>query len=207
MPEKRITEITVPGRSGRLHIDEGTYEPIELIVQFNFCQKPNGWAEVMRKIRKWLLAEENQKLIFSDDPFCYYKVSHVRLEDNAERKMKRLGYFEAVFSCDPYTYGTNGDMEIGIPCTLYNDGEVAMPLYKIKGEGMCTIRVNNISVTANVGQELMIDVDRMMAYRGNEMQNTAVSGDIGELKLVPGQNAIQITEGFEAVVVPRWRYL
>ena len=206
-PSKRVTEITIPGRSGRLHIDEGTYDPIEISVHFNFCQMSGDWAAVLREIRKWLLSEKDKRLFFSDDPFYYYKVNFVRLEEKAERKMKKLGYMEVVFSCDPYVYARQGDVEISIPCKLYNDGEIALPLYKITGEGVCTLTVNTAAVTANVGQELMIDVEKMMAYREKEVQNTAVSGDIGELKLVAGENVIMITEGFSCTVMPRWRYV
>ena len=36
IPTKRATKIEVPGRDGELNIYDGTYEPIEFSVEFNF---------------------------------------------------------------------------------------------------------------------------------------------------------------------------
>ncbi len=207
IPQKRIIEIIIPGKSGALHVDEGTYEGIEILVEFNFSQPPNEWGVALRKIRKWLHGKGDGRLIFSDDEQFFYKVSYVRADDDIERKLKRLGYLEAVFVCEPFTYSIEGDTVISIPCVLQNDGEVADPLYQISGEGVCTLTVNGNSVTANVGQELIIDTELLIAFRGEAIENTAVTGDLEALRLQAGENSIEITEGFTATVVPRWRYL
>lgn len=206
-PQKRITEVIIPGRSGALHVDQGTYEEIEICVEFNFSCAPNDWAAALRKIRKWLYRQGNCRLSFSDDDQFYYKVSNVRTEEDAERKLKKFGYLKPVFVCEPYTYSVEGDTAISIPCVLQNDGEAVAPLYQISGEGVCTLTVNGNSVTANVGQELIIDTDLLIAFRGEDIENTAVTGDLEALRLRAGENSIEVTEGFTATVVPRWRYL
>ena len=63
-------------------------------------------------------------------------------------------------------------------------------------------------MTANVGQNLTIDTDLMIAYRQDgTMQNTAVTGDYENLYLLPGDNVISITDGFDLKIIPNWRTL
>ena len=72
---------------------------------------------------------------------------------------------------------------------------------------MCTLMVNGNEMTANVGQNLTIDTDLMMAYRQDgTLQNTAVTGDYEDLYLVPGDNVINITSGFDLKIIPNWGY-
>ena len=63
-------------------------------------------------------------------------------------------------------------------------------------------------MTANVGQNLTIDTDLMIAYRQDgTLQNTAITGDYEDLYLLPGENVINITSGFNLSVSPKWRTL
>ena len=205
--QKRITEIVIPGRSGALHIDEGTYEGIEIPVEFNFIETPGNWAATLRKARGWIHGSGDGRLVFSDDDQYFYKVNYVRTDGDTERSLKRLGYLTAVFVCDPYVYSLAGDEAVSLPGTLQNEGEKSLPVYQISGEGMCTLSVNGESVTINVGQEITIDTDLLIAFRGEAIENTAVTGDLDVLRLKTGENVIEITDGFTASVVPRWRYL
>ena len=76
------------------------------------------------------------------------------------------------------------------------------------GEGVLTLTVNGKKVTANVGQNLTIDTELMMAYRQDGIiQNIALTGDYENLFLQPGDNAITFSPGFTISIVPRWRIL
>ena len=89
---------------------------------------------------------------------------------------------------------------------LYNPYYEAHPMYKITGEGVCTLSVNGQEMRANIGQNLTIDTERMIAYRTDGiMNNTAVSGDYQDLYLREGSNQIEITAGFDLKVIPNWR--
>lgn len=90
----------------------------------------------------------------------------------------------------------------------YHAGEESHPVYKILGEGVCTLTVNGKTMTANVGQNLTIDTDRQLAYRSDgTLNNTAVTGNYEDLVLVEGDNKVTITDGFDLKVIPYWRYL
>ena len=50
--------------------------------------------------------------------------------------------------------------------------------------------------------------DRLMAYRKDgELMNTSVYGDYAELHLLPGENTVYISRGFDLKVIPNWRCL
>lgn len=81
------------------------------------------------------------------------------------------------------------------------------PTYKIAAEGMCTLKINGKTMTANVGQNLTIDTDRMIAYREDgTLNNTKVSGNYEDMYLQPGNNKIEFYGG-NLKVIPNWRCL
>ena len=62
-------------------------------------------------------------------------------------------------------------------------------------------------MTANVGQNLTIDTDRMIAYREDgTLNNTKVSGSYEDMYLQPGNNKIEFYGG-NLKVIPNWRCL
>ena len=62
-------------------------------------------------------------------------------------------------------------------------------------------------MTANVGQNLIIDTDRMIAYRSDgTLNNTKVSGNYEDLYLKPGENSVEFSGG-TLKVIPNWRCL
>ena len=68
--------------------------------------------------------------------------------------------------------------------------------------------MNGNEFVAEVGQNVTIDTDLMLAYRQDgRMMNTSVTGDYQELYLKEGDNTIEITEGFGLKVIPNWRCL
>jgi len=203
-PERDISTIEVPGRDGTLHVDNNRYKPIEITVNLNFIRYSNKIDEVYRKVKKWLRGTGN--LSFSYDENVFYKVYDVIL--NNWKNTYRKGDITAVFSCDPFSYTKLGIYEVKNPHELYNDGYIAKPIYRITGEGYCTLQVNDTIVNINVGQNVILNTELQIAYRADrELVNTTVTGDISELYLKEENNKISITEGFDLYVTPNWRYL
>ena len=90
----------------------------------------------------------------------------------------------------------------------FNPYEISHPIYKIYGEGQCELNVNGNVISANVGQNLIIDTERKLAYREDgTLRNTNVTGNYEELFLQERENKIMITDGFELKIVPNWRCL
>ena len=207
IPAARIRreQIIIPGRDGVVYQSDGTFEPTEIEVQFNYIGKESEWASRWRASQRWL-SKENEKLRFSDDDGYFFWIDHVELDAN-EHTTRRIGNFTATFvTRDGLYYLNSGLREHDAEEIQWNPYETSHPAYKITGEGMCTLEVNGKQMTANVGQNLTIDTDRMVAYRQDgTLQNTAVTGKYEDLYLTEGEIDIGISTGFDLKIIPNWR--
>lgn len=206
-PSEKVVEIEVPGRDGKLHKRTGKYNPTEIPVNFNYIGKAERWYERWREIKKWL-SESDVKLRLSDDSGYFYKVSRVILNPN-ERISEKVGKFNAVFvTKDGLQYLESGTFKESMEVVKYNPGISCCPEYYIEGEGMCELVVNGETVKVNVSGDIIIDTERMIAYRSDgKSQNTSVTGDYELLYLKPGENNISVTGGFTCKIKPNWRCL
>lgn len=203
-PEPRGDYVQIAGRDGELLITDHTYNNIVIDVALNFVRPPVKVAESYRKLKSWIKGGGTLRL--GDDSEVFYKVKMAQIVSPSRRG--KLG-MDAVaeFVCDPYAYFYSGLVPIGAG-VIYNPYDTSHPIYKITGEGLCTITVNDKTITANVGQNLTIDSDLFIAYRtdGTAM-NTAVTGDYANLWLPYGRNNVSITSGFNLSIIPNWRAL
>ena len=124
-----------------------------------------------------------------------------------ERTSGRIGNFTATFvTRDGLHYLDSGLREYVEKEIRWNPYEISHPVYKIYGEGMCTIEVNGKQMKANVGQNLTIDTERMLAYReGGVIRNTDVTGEYENLYLPEGEVEINVSYGFDIRITPNWR--
>ncbi len=204
-PEKNFEIITIPGRDGSLIVSDNTYSDIQIEPEMNFIISPESWGVKFRQIKQWL--QGSGKLKFSDDASVFYKCKNVNI-GVVERRIKESGEFTPVFLCDPFTYIESGTLEYNAQDLKLNPYDISKPVYKITGEGVCTLTVNGNEMTANVGQNLTIDTDLMIAYREDGiLQNTAVTGEYENMYLKAGENEINISNGFELKIIPNWRCL
>lgn len=203
-----ITTYTIPGRDGSLTIKDGTVEDIVIVVEFSFSAYPDGWQNVYQAARNWLLRRSNAKLKFSDLTGIFYKVKHVEVSA-ASRTLKKTGVFSASFTCDGYQYYDSGLVGISAG-TINNSVATSHPIYKITGNGTCTLTVNSKTLQAVIAQNLSVDTDRMMAYRtdnGTVMNTALIMGnyEYKDFWLVPGSNSVSITSGYGLEIIPNWR--
>ena len=203
-PVPRGEYVQVAGRDGSLLVTDGTYENIAINVPMNYVSRADKQGEAFRQAKSWLRG--NGRLKFSDDIDVFFKVKAAAVVAN-QRRIKWGSDMEAEFICDPYTYFNAGLIPI-TPGNIFNPYDYSKPIYKITGEGLCTLTVNGESVTANVGQNITIDTDLMLSYRTDgTMQNTNVTGDYNKLWLNEGDNAVAISAGFNLQIIPNWRTL
>ena len=202
-PEMEYEEVKVPG--GKTLYREKGYKDIEISVSFNFLsKKTSNWDKDYRKIKKWLLSKVNNKLKFSDDLEVYYKVNKVTI-DTPERLIKKIGKLNVTFTCEPYVY--IDEKEIELKTLLYNPYLISRPIYRIVGEGYLTLTINNKVIKANVGQELIIDTDKGLCYREGIINNVALDGKYKDMYLVEGENIFSWTQGFKIYITNNWRLL
>ncbi len=207
-PKRRYEEVEIDGRNGKLYRDKGTYEEIEISIDFNFCVvSPEEWNMKLREIKKWINNIENKKLKLSDDLSYFYKVNKVVLSD-VERVLRRIGKFKLTFTCDPFMYLDIGLEEKWKPLYLFNNYEVSYPTYIIKGEGTLTINLNGKKAIFNIGGNLIINTELQLCYRNDgTMKNSSMTGKYKDLILQKGDNNFTFTDGFDIRIIPNWRCL
>lgn len=207
-PEKRVEYKDIKGRNGSVSITDDTYQDIEIEIELNYMSPKNEWERVYREVKKWLRVGGTRELQFSDDRSFFRKVRGISIGTNT-RTSFRIGTLKPVFRCDPFEYLCAGKEAITNYSTIFNPYYTAAPTYKITGEGVCAITVNGKIVKANVGQNLTIDTDLMIAYRTDTkvLNNTAISGKYQDLYFLEGENTVSVTPGFKLEIIPNWRTL
>lgn len=202
-PLEKYTEHIIAGKDGTLIEKKGKYDDIKITVRFNYKEiRENG--EIYRNVKNSFLSRTDGKLKINTMSDYFYVVKRVEIETET-KKMIRTGEFEVIFTCDPFTYLESGLQEQN-ENNLYNSYYISHPIYKIAGEGVCNLTVNGKTMKANISGNLTINTDLMISYREDgTMQNTSVTGDYEELYLLPGDNTIELTNGFSLSVIPNWR--
>ena len=206
-PEFRYEEKEIPGRSGTLVQESGMVDDLKIEVVFNVAAKPDLWMEQVREAKKWVLAREDDQLGLSEDLEIVYKVKHTSV-DTAERYVKTLGEFSATFLCEGFQYRRDGQHEHTIEEVKYNPYYLSQPVYKIRGNGTCELKVNGKSMITEVQGNLTIDTERMLAYNeSGVLKNTMVTGNYEDLLLMEMENTISCSMGFDLSIIPNWRCL
>ena len=208
-PVRDVNVSRIAGRDSAYYDDVGTVADIAIKIVFGFTKSPDTWTTQYRALKKWLLSgSDGAYLKFSDDTGYHYKVHNVEITET-ERMSRMIGQVEAVFYCDGYTYLDSGDTQINLAATIANNYALCHPLYKITGNGACTLTVNSKTfVISAVSTGVDIDTDAMLSIGSNSVWvNTGVTGDYEDLYLKPGNNSLSITSGFTCKIVPRWRCL
>lgn len=203
-PERKFEKISLDGRDGDLYIDFETYSDIVISIEFTYLN--DNSFEIMRNARKWLLNSINKKLYFTDDTTYFYKVKKVVIDEN-NRILESIGKFTVKFTCDPYMYIADGDIERPIGTSIYNTYDLCKPRFRITGEGVCYFTVNYTTVRVNVGQSIVIDTELALCYKNDSITNISMSGDYEGLYFKHGQNNINVSDGFKLYAMPRWRRL
>ncbi len=201
LSNESYTSTSVAGKKGSAISKSGAIDNIIISCTFsiiNKCFMPN-----IRELRKWLTG--SGQLTISETSDCYYDVFIVEKKE-FERELKSYGRFTVDFICFPYEFDFSGQQVAKVENgKLVNAFDESMPVYKINGQGVCTLTVNGKVMTANVNQNLIIDTRRMIAYTEDGISmNTSITGKYSDLYVTSGENNISITKGFELEVIPHW---
>lgn len=201
-----ITEKTIDGRDETVTVKSKTLKNIEITVSYNFIDRKD-FIEKTRLIKKWINKIDDNRLMFSDDLDMYYRVKYCKLQV-IERTRRKKGSFEVTFVCSPFIYYRSGDKEIINPKLLYNPSYItSKPIYKIEAEGIISLIVNGKETKFNIGQELLIDTELELCFRGKTKNNIAFEeGWYDDLFLNEDENTIEWKGNLKSlIVIPRWR--
>ena len=220
MPRKKVTALSIPGRSGELHIDEGGLENV--IVRYVVWWK-NGKADGFntsvhaREVARWLygapvgarLEDTYNTGVFRTATF----LGGVDIEDI----MGRFGRVVLEFSCSPQKWLT-GIHDEGVTFTNKTteiDGLLTnptpyptKPLIRIIGSIGGRLSIGDSGMTLRFPgldkHEFWIDCEEMECWEvvdGQEVSSNAWIDSLDFLQILPGVNEVKFPNSFESVTI------
>ncbi|WP_349401324.1 distal tail protein Dit [Clostridium perfringens] len=200
---KNINIITRQGGDGDLYVDLGGRSDIVIPVECNFIS--NNPKDVFRRVKAWLNNVKDNKLIFTDDPYWFYRVVKIDIS-TMDIYLKRKGQFTINFTCRGWHYLLDGDefLELDSNTLLANEYDVAKPLIYIEGNGEIIVNINNNIFKVFVKDYIYIDSELEVAYRTKEDYINIDEGDYPLLEY--GDNNITYNGNINKFEIkPRWR--
>lgn len=203
-PAKRIEKITIPGRNGVLHQDEGTYDTIVIQIKCTIIEKCNIY-----EIKEWL--NGSGKLILSSDPKVFYN-AHIINQVDYTSIVNLLHEFPLEIELQPFSYSiekykktfTKGQEHIfNIPDSTME----MLPYIRVEGTGKINLTINNETmILNNVNEYIELDCELLIAYKNYENKDNEVKGNY--FKLYNGLNKINILGNYTKLeIVYRKVYL
>ena len=203
-PERRVTEIEIPGRHGVLTQDEGIYEAYTLSME---CSTRG--SERLGEIVAWL--DGAGELTLSTEPDKVYQASiynKIAISD----VIYLYNSFLLQFKVQPFKYSVNQMdelVELAAPSKVLNRGTIySQPILTVYGSGDITLNINGEDFPLyGVQESITIDSERMEVYKGMANQNSKFGGAAFP-RLEVGENTVSWTGNVTKVEIqPKWRWL
>jgi phage-related protein len=206
IPEKRVQEVTVPGRSGNLIIEEDAFDNITIPMSF-YIHK--DFQRNYSALVNYLMTLTGYQRIESTEEPNVYRMGIIsdRIEPNMGA-FNRSGRFTISINFKPQKWLKSGETGITVAsgAVLINPtGHKALPLIRVTGTGTISIGSVTATLSANTGI-CFLDSEISDAYQTdgtNRNKDLTLSGSEFP-SLGAGENRIAVT-GFDTCeIIPRW---
>lgn len=213
-PRRRMEVISVPGRSGDLHIDDGSWEDIIIRYECWFKNKSAAWSttRTAHEIAQWLYsAPVGARLEDSYDTQVYRSATFQGGVD-IENILNRYGRLVLEFRCDPRAFLKSAETALTFTSTggvVNNPTPFATkPLVRIVGSISGLLKIGDSSMLVRFQgmdvQELWVDCQEQEAWQVADGVETPCNAWIdGQefLEVAPGGNKIEFPNSFDEVQV------
>ena len=202
--ERRIESITVAGRNGSLHKDEGVYESYDRTMECALIKRAR-----LDEITAWLVG--SGEMTFSTEPDKVYRVT-IANKISITQMMRVFQKFQIILDTQPFKYSVNAlsdSLDLTAPTTIRNSGTVySEPLIVVYGSGDITLTINGADFPLyGVNESITIDSEMMEVFKGNANQNSKYGG-MEFPRFEVGKNEISWTGKVSKIKIqPRWRWL
>jgi len=201
-PERRVETVTVAGRHGNLHVDEGVYESFTQAVEFAIID-----SRRIRQVFQWLVG--SGEVIFSneqDGKFEAYICNKLAME----KVFRQVRKAQVQFDCQPFKYMiSQSEIVLARSGVITNPGTVeSQPIITVFGRGAITVSIGGRSFSlTGIADYIVIDSRIQNAYREQgESMNRFMSGELPYFDV--GENAVSWTGNVEKIVIfPFWRWI
>lgn len=206
-PKRDENTVDVPGRNGKLTIDNGRFENITVKYPAFIVR---GFKENVDALRNYVLSKRGYVRL--EDTYHPNEFRLARFaEDFTVKPIEELyaGDFDLVFDCYPQRFLKSGEhpIEVTTSITLINEQlQTALPLIRAYGTG--TFTINGVAVqivSANVYTD--IDCDLQECYKDTLATNC--NGNVRLTNgafpsLVSGENSVSMSGITKLEITPRW---
>ena len=204
---REYEKITVPGRSGDLHIDSGRYANKQ--IQY-ICVVMSDADSVIDALDAALASKKGYcRLSDSFNPELYYLAQYTGEMSPSMAVKRDAARFSVTFDRKPQKYLLSGEQEISFSARGYLFNPTfyeAKPLIKVTGTGQLTIGNQILTITQNPGN-FVIDCETEDAYNSVTLvnYNQYVETSLDSFPVLPsGQTGVAPASGMTVTVIPRW---
>lgn len=205
--KREYESVSVPGKTGDLHFDNGRYENKNLTIKCA-CMV-NAETEINRFVAALFSKIGYQRIEDSLHP-DYYRLGEFTGDVTPSyRLFKSAARFDLVFNCKPQKWLKSGEETLTLSTTnkfLNPTFYSAYPIFEITGNGNLVIGSNTITIANNPGN-MILDCELGDAYNKSSHANynqyiTVTGSDFPMLK--PGENNITKPSNMTVKMTPRW---
>lgn len=206
-PGKRVDTYSIPGRSGDLVVDEGTFNNV--VIKYD-CYEPGTFPTKLDSIVNTLGALDGYMRIECSNDSTHYRLGRFLSAISPTAKfLNTIGYYTLSFDCKPQRWLTSGETVTTLSAsgTITNPSTFAsQPLIRIYGTGKVTVSGTEITVASHNQSYVDVDCEMMDCFCGTTNMNSYVSFSTNDFPtLASGSNTITLGTGITQVkITPRW---
>lgn len=215
-PERDITKVEVPGKSGDLIFDNGRFKNITITYIDSFILQNDldefAFAKKMRELASFIKSNPGYHRLEDTYHPDEYRMASCITSIDPEVYNLVSGVFDLEFDCKPQRFLKSGEKPVEFtangqllnPTTL-----ISKPLIRVYGYGTLGVGEETITITQHSQSYIDIDCDMMNCYCGTVNCNGYVTLSSDEFPvLVPGPNGINFSSNIVKVVItPRWWFI
>lgn len=208
-PERDYEIIHVPGRSGDVVIDKGSYKNVDRKYEIAIGSYDRDFTSQANMISEWLHSASGYARLEDSYEPEYYRMAVYIETTSIENILSHAGRATVIFNCKPQRYLKSGDVPVVFnrAGALRNPtGFSALPVVTVKGSGSGVLRIGGYTVAiSSIDSSVTLNSEVQDAYSGVQNRNSTITLSNGFPKLVPGDNEISFSGGITAVeVIPKW---
>lgn len=213
-PEKDVTSVHIPGRSGDILIDNGVYKNTTRSYQVSLYNGTSDYAALSHVIANWVHSANGYKRLEDTYDSLYYRQAVYVEAMQFTNVHNKAAIATITFSCKPQRFLKSGETETTVSSSISNGTNfAARPKITVTKSSSAaasfTFGGTTVSIASGSPTTIVIDSMLMDCYytSSNVIQNgnPYVSFTNGFPVLSPGTNSITNKSNISTVkVVPNW---
>ena len=205
---RNYVSVSVPGRSGTLLLDQGSYENI--MREYDVQIAGDTDLAAFKALRAYLASCVGYlRLTDSFEPTHFFMAAYTEGFDlTADYASMKRGRGTITFECKPQRFLISGETTQ----TFTGSGSItnptrfpSKPLLRVYGQGTLGIGSTNITIAAHSGSYMDIDCETGRAYNGATPLDSYVTLNTIDYPTLPaGVTGVALSGVTRVIITPRW---